>query len=143
MPVAASQAAPNASGAARVSLSGTPWGRVVSARPGAAFHKLGAQNFFQFCQHLVRVVGGDRQVNGAGHFQAAAHRAGHLEPENAGDAPPPGRQGFGQGQEVPQAEEPGVARKLGQAGLDLLLGFGPEAGERHQAVFPAGILQFA
>ena len=37
----------------------------------------------------------------SGHFQAAAHRAGHLEPENAGDAPPPGRQGFSQGQEVP------------------------------------------
>ena len=48
---------------------------------GAAFHELRAQDFFQIRQHLVRLVGGDRQVNGVGHFQAAAHRAGHLQPE--------------------------------------------------------------
>ena len=78
-----------------------PLGQGGFGLPRGPFHELRAQNFFQFRQHLVGVVGGDRQVNGAGHFQAAAHRAGHLQPENAGDAPPPGRQGFGQGQEVP------------------------------------------
>ena len=86
--------------AARVSLSGTPWGRVASAETGVGHHKLEAHNLFQFRQHLVGVVGGQCQVNGAGHFQAAAHRAGHLEPEDAGDAPPPGRQGLSQGQEI-------------------------------------------
>ena len=39
-------AAPNLSGAARVSLSGTPWGRVVSACPGASIHELRRPGFF-------------------------------------------------------------------------------------------------
>ena len=104
--------------------------------------KPGPRNFFQFCQDQFRMVGGGRQVDGAGHLQPAAYRAGHLDPEQAGNASPPGRQGFGQGQEVPQAEEPGVALQAGQAGLNLLLRFGPEAGKPGQAVLPAGVLQF-
>ena len=92
---------PEPRGRGQGQLERHPLGQGGFGQPGVGRHKLGAQNFFQFRQHLVRVVGGDRQVNGAGHFQAAAHRAGHLEPEDAGDAPPPGRQGFGQGQEIP------------------------------------------
>ena len=78
-----------------------PLGQGGFGQAGVGHHKLKAQNTFQFCQHLVWVVGGHRQVKSAGHFQAAAHRAGHLEPDNAGNAPPPGRQGLGQGQEIP------------------------------------------
>ena len=143
MPVAVEPGGPEGLGRGQGQPERHPLGQGGCGQAWGERLKPGAHNFFQFGQHPVRVVGGDRQVNGAGHLQAAAHRAGHLEPEQAGNASPPGRQGFGQGQEVPQAEEPGVALQAGQAGLDLLLGFGPEAGKPRQAVLPAGVLQFA
>jgi len=134
---------PELLGAARIRLRGTP---------GAGWLRQagwGATNStpITFSSFPAPGVGGRGRPPGQWRRLPPRRRrtgAGHLQPENAGNAPATWPPEIRPGAGVPQAEKPGVALQTGQAGLNFSSwDLAPKPGRRYQAVLPAGILQFA